>query len=424
MNENHGLTRENLLRSLPVSVSGDSKMLALAGVIAGALERRREELERIAIYPHIDRLDEGLLDILARDFKVDWWDGDYTPDEKRRTLAASWQVHKALGTKGAVVKAITSIYREALVEEWFEYGGEPYHFRLTVRLSENGWDYGKHLQLLEKLQYYKNLRSHRDAIKYYLPLVTVTNSERILLESLLIRGRFAFNEQQLSRTRLFLKWAAARTITGSAGFITRLRMENSDRLWLNSVLIRSRLSLSRERLGRTWLHFAMSAAQDITVGAGIILRSVTENQEKVSLPRLLIGPYSIDVLGLEAARFDGTYSFDGSCYFWYTFKRRPAFYSMNLLSGAENRERISGGVQQRLKGSAQNGISLAAGGMYRARDSTSSTPRHTGTAMHIRAKNRNTVTAYLTEDSMWHFDGACTFGGERRFNAKTERSEL
>ena len=62
--------------------------------------------------------------------------------------------------------------------------------------------------------------------------------------------------------------------------------------------------------------------------------------------------------------------------------------------------------------------------MYRARDSTSSTPRHTGTAMHIRAKNRNTVTAYLTEDSMWHFDGACTFGGERRFNAKTERSEL
>ena len=136
----------------------------------------------------------------------------------------------------------------------------------------------------------------------------------------------------------------------------------------------------------------MSASQAITVGPGIILRFVTENQEKVSLPRLLIGPYSIDVLGLEAARFDGTYSFDGSCYFWYTFKRRPAFQSMNILSGAANRERVSGGVLERLRGTAPNRVSGELRGMYRARDSTSSTPRHTGTAMHIRAKNRNTVT--------------------------------
>lgn len=149
MNENHGLTKENFLRSLPASISGDPKMLALAKAIAGALERRREEIGDISIYPHIERLDGGLLDILARDFKVDWWDSDYTLDEKRRTLSTSWQVHKALGTKGAVIRAISSVYQQAKVEEWFEYGGEPYHFRLTVRLSENGWDYGKHLSSLK-----------------------------------------------------------------------------------------------------------------------------------------------------------------------------------------------------------------------------------------------------------------------------------
>ncbi len=424
MNENHGLTRENLLRSLPASVSGDPQMLALAGVIAGALERRREELERIAIYPHIDRLDEGLLDILARDFKVDWWDSDYTLDEKRRTLSTSWQVHKALGTKGAVIKAISSVYQQAKVEEWFEYGGEPYHFRLTVRLSENGWDYGKHLQLIEKLQFYKNLRSHRDAIKYYLPLVTVRSPERALFESLLIHGRFIFNKQQLGLTQLFLKWAATQAITGSAGLVTRLHVENSERLCLRRLLLRGKLPFNGEQLGRARLLLALSAALNITAGAGLILRLNTENSEKSCFRRILIGPYPVDVMGVEGAFFDGAYSFDGGCCFWYTFKRRPAFYSMSILSGAANRERISGGVQQRLKGSAQNSISLAAGGIYRARDSTSSTPRHTGTAMQIRAKNKNTVTAYLTENSMWLFDGAYAFGGERRFNAKTERSEL
>ena len=41
MNEDHGLTRENLLRSLPISLSGDPKMVALARVIAGALAVHR-----------------------------------------------------------------------------------------------------------------------------------------------------------------------------------------------------------------------------------------------------------------------------------------------------------------------------------------------------------------------------------------------
>ena len=34
MGDNHGLTKENLLRSLPVSLAGDSKMLAMAEAMA------------------------------------------------------------------------------------------------------------------------------------------------------------------------------------------------------------------------------------------------------------------------------------------------------------------------------------------------------------------------------------------------------
>ncbi|NCE66053.1 phage tail protein I, partial [Pseudoflavonifractor sp. 524-17] len=60
--------------------------MALAQAIAELLARRKEEIDRLLIYPAIDRLDEPLLDILARDFKVDWWDADYSVEEKRRTL--------------------------------------------------------------------------------------------------------------------------------------------------------------------------------------------------------------------------------------------------------------------------------------------------------------------------------------------------
>lgn len=164
----HGLTKENLLLSLPVSLSGDPKMVALADAIAGVLASRREEIDRVSIYPHIDQLDEALLDILARDFKVDWWDSDYSLEEKRRTLASSWQVHKTLGTKAAVEMAIRAIYPATQVREWFDYGGDPYHFKLNINITHDDIDTSKQRRVMDRLEYYKNLRSHLDGVEYFM----------------------------------------------------------------------------------------------------------------------------------------------------------------------------------------------------------------------------------------------------------------
>ena len=135
MNKSHGFTKENLLRSLPPGLANDPRMVALAEAIAGLLVQQKEETGRLSIYPQIGKLDEALLDILAHDFKVDWWDSDYTLTEKRRTLQTSWQVHKTLGTKAAVQKAITAIFPNTTIEEWFEYGGQPYPVPTTARYT-------------------------------------------------------------------------------------------------------------------------------------------------------------------------------------------------------------------------------------------------------------------------------------------------
>jgi len=167
MNE-HGFTKENLLRSLPISLAGDPSMVALAEAIAGLLVQHRQEIDRLSIYPHIEKLDEALLDILAHDFKVDWWDSDYTLEEKRRTLQSSWQVHKTLGTKAAVETAIRAIYPATQVNEWFEYGGEPYHFKLNINITHDDVDVGKQRRVMDRLEYYKNLRSHLDGVEYFM----------------------------------------------------------------------------------------------------------------------------------------------------------------------------------------------------------------------------------------------------------------
>lgn len=163
-----GITKENMLFTLPPALKGDESTEALAEATAEALEKRLEELERLRIVPNIDGLEEELLAILARDFKVDWWDPSYTLEEKRRTVKGSWRVHKTLGTKAAVETAIRAIYPLTTVEEWFEYNGEPYHFRLNIDITSDSGDRERQRRVLERLNYYKSLRSHNDGVRYFL----------------------------------------------------------------------------------------------------------------------------------------------------------------------------------------------------------------------------------------------------------------
>ena len=155
----YGITAENLLFTLPTALKSDPEMNALATVIANELTRHANDTTMASLYACIDDLPESLLDILADDFKVDWWDGDYSVEEKRDILRNNWRVHRVLGTKTSVETAMSALVPGVKVYEWFEYGGEPFHFRLIVDSADEFIDTAKYQRALEKLQYYKNMRS-------------------------------------------------------------------------------------------------------------------------------------------------------------------------------------------------------------------------------------------------------------------------
>lgn len=163
----NGITADNLLRTLPSVLQNDKSMQALASSISSVLAARLAEIDLLRIYTQIDSLPEELLDILAYDFKVDWWDANYTLDEKRKTLKDSWNVHRILGTKAAVEKAISAIYSDTQVNEWFDYGGDPYHFKLLIDATYENVDPAKHKRVLDRVAFYKNLRSVLDEVEYF-----------------------------------------------------------------------------------------------------------------------------------------------------------------------------------------------------------------------------------------------------------------
>ena len=77
-----------------------------------------------------------MLDILAKDFSVGWYLYDGTVEAKRAQIKSCFYVHRRLGTKSAMVTALSDLCPGSDVDEWFNYGGEPYHFRVLLDVTE------------------------------------------------------------------------------------------------------------------------------------------------------------------------------------------------------------------------------------------------------------------------------------------------
>ena len=108
--------------------------LALDAALSPELQEINDAIIEAIIMPRIDEMPEDIVDLLAWQLHVDFYEPLGLNLDKKRALVKSsiiWHRHK--GTKYAVEAIVRLLfYPEFRVEEWFEYGGEPYFFRAVV----------------------------------------------------------------------------------------------------------------------------------------------------------------------------------------------------------------------------------------------------------------------------------------------------
>lgn len=119
-------------RALPTSLKEDETINTLGRVIAAELQKNIELSRLNIIYPRIDELPEHLLDVLAYDLHIDWYDPDAPAAVKRDIIKQSVKIHKRMGTKYAVESVVKTYFGSGEVREWHEYGGEPHHFKILT----------------------------------------------------------------------------------------------------------------------------------------------------------------------------------------------------------------------------------------------------------------------------------------------------
>lgn len=155
-----------LVEGLPPDVAKEPWVQILDAVFR---ERRKKELEaaeRLKIYTDIDRADEAVLDILAVQFRVDWYDTSYPIETKRRIIKTALEVRRYCGTEWAVQKALASIYPNVKISEWYDYGGRPGYWRMNVDITDDGVIYYTPEEIEKRLGYARRCTAHLEHIIY------------------------------------------------------------------------------------------------------------------------------------------------------------------------------------------------------------------------------------------------------------------
>lgn len=158
------LRQARITDGLPRVLARQEWVIALSEALGLALGKTLDYTDESQIYTRLDTAPETVLDVLAVDWKIDWYDTELTVEQKRRIVKTALTVRRLMGTAAAVKLQVHAIYPEATVTEWFQYDGRPGCFRVSLPLPKEGITAAEYRRLKTGILTTKNERSHLDMI--------------------------------------------------------------------------------------------------------------------------------------------------------------------------------------------------------------------------------------------------------------------
>ena len=138
----------------------------LVDAFDASFEELKKHIIKVLIYPRIDEIEnERLLDLLGWQFHIEGYDQAQTIQEKRNLIKHAIELHRYKGTPYAVKKVFQALSLDADLQEWFDYNGDPYKFKVFVKSVIQ--DEATYRRFIELINEYKNTRSWLDAIGFH-----------------------------------------------------------------------------------------------------------------------------------------------------------------------------------------------------------------------------------------------------------------
>lgn len=124
-----------LLELLPENLRHNPDIIAAGQGVDIEFESLAEAVKNCLTIADIDGATSEVVDHLAGGIHVDFYD-QTLPLKKRKELVKNGYLYKyRKGTADAVKKIVSDAFDQTGVKEWFQYDGEPYHFKISTETN-------------------------------------------------------------------------------------------------------------------------------------------------------------------------------------------------------------------------------------------------------------------------------------------------
>lgn len=146
---------------LPRNLMKDPAAQAFSFAIREGTRLLHKYTQLCYVYCSIETAPDKVLDLLAKELRTQYYSDAMDLETKRGLVRNTLIWYMTAGTPAAVEELVTVVFGEGEVSEWFEYGGEPYWFKIKTNALLTEDMNAMFSRMIEKV---KNTRSHLQAL--------------------------------------------------------------------------------------------------------------------------------------------------------------------------------------------------------------------------------------------------------------------
>ena len=121
-----------LLELLPENLRSDLDIIAASQAIDQEFSLLVQSINNCFTFVDIDNANSEVVNLLAAEMHVDFYDESLPLESRRAIVKNAYIYHFTKGTPFAVKQLIIDIFGQGELIEWFDYEGNPYHFRVAI----------------------------------------------------------------------------------------------------------------------------------------------------------------------------------------------------------------------------------------------------------------------------------------------------
>ena len=152
----------SILNLLSSHLRKDIEIQSFSFALSNAIKRLLEYCELVKLYSGIDGLNDKILDTLAVELKTQFYDTKLDTATKKKLVKNTTKWYMKAGTPKAVEELIAAVFGEGKVIEWFDYGGEPFRFKIVTNTTLDNANVEKFKEMIKNV---KNVRSILEVVE-------------------------------------------------------------------------------------------------------------------------------------------------------------------------------------------------------------------------------------------------------------------